>query len=495
MGYDPNSKCVKCFQRSNFLYFCEYCSGTFCSDCIATEKTECTYCQYCSHISVGNKCEKCGKINQVPVARKIKLCPNCSSAKLKDINKKVSGLTSEFYEAIESINHGLLTIKNFADKYSNIVINAKQLRRERFGLYPAIENGLFRISGLFYETTQRASELLDKVCQHIYHETKTLNLRTNIPVTQLISVDKIIKTIRTHARSYTNLIEDFLEKPRNELLDIEGKIAELKNYSFLFDEVLDRFEPGSYELKIAAFPKVKMLFSNDKRKKTGALFITNKKLYFIPKYRFIFSFYGKLREISISTIRDIETKSKILFGNQIIINFPQKRKIKIKGSNIVLEQLNTLFSNLFNMSENFITNDIYTVEDYSSSLNFHNLQEKIERRIKDLKEIPFSRTFTPTETRKPWHPPRPLPRETEEVRTLRIELNAAKDTLRELIKAFNDRTISPEVYFSRREKTKQRILTLQEELTEAQKSKVGIERLNELLNYYSGNQSRQYPSR
>jgi hypothetical protein len=486
---------VKCFQRSSFLYYCEHCSGTICSDCIATEKTECTYCQNCSYISVGNKCEKCGKLNNVPVARKIKLCPNCSSAKLKDINKKISGLTSEFYEAIESINHGLRTIKNFADKYSNIVTNAKQLRRERFGLYPAVENGLFRISGLFYETSQRASELLDKVCQHIYQETKALNLKTNIHVSQLISVDKIIKTIRTHARSYTNLIEDFLEKPRNELLDIEGKIAELKNYSFLFDEVLDRFEPGNYELKIAAFPKVKMLFSGERRRKTGTLFITNKKIYFIPQYRFIFNFYGKPREISISTIRDIETKSKILFGNQIIINFPQKKKIKIKGSNIVLEQLNNLFGNLFNMTENFITNDIYSIEDYSSSLNYHNLQDKIERRIKDLKEIPFSRVYTSTDTRKPWHPPRPLPRETEEVRGLRIELNAAKDTLRELINAFNDRTISPEVYFSRREKTKQRILTLQEELTEAQKSRMGIERLNELLNYYSGNQSDRFSTR
>jgi hypothetical protein len=495
LGYDPNSKCIKCFQNSNYLFYCEHCNGTLCADCVITEKTECTYCQICSHISVGNRCEICGRTNELPVSKKIKRCPNCTSTNLKDINKKASGLTSEFYSAIESINFGLDTVKGFADRYAKIVSDAKQLRRERFGLYPIIEHTLFRLSNDFFETTQRASELLDKVCQHIYHETKTLNLKINIPISQLITADKIIKTIKTHARSYTNLIEDFLEKPRNDLLEIQGKIAELKNYTFLFDEASERFEPSSYELKIAAYPNVKMLFPNENRKRTGTLFITNKKLYFIPRFQFIFRFYGKTREIELSSIRDVETKSKVFFGNQIIMNLSQRKKVKIKGSNAVLKQLNDLFTNLFVENENFYTNDIYSIEEFSNHLKYYNLQEKIERRIKDLKEIPFSRTSVHPIKPKTAYSPKPFPRETEEIRNLRIELKAAKDTLREIIKAFNDRTISPEIYFSRREKTQKRILSLEEELTEAQKSHVGVERLNELLDYYTRTQANQYSLR
>jgi hypothetical protein len=443
---------------------------------------------------VGNRCELCGRANDLPISRRIKKCPSCTSTKLKDINKKVTGLTSEFYSAIESLVFGLDTIKKFADKYAKIVTEAKQLRRDRYGLYPIIESSLFRLSNNFFETTQRASELLDKVCQHIFFESKSLNLRSNIHISQLITVDKIIKNIETHARSYTNLIEDFLEKPRNELLDIEGKIAELKNYSFLFDEASDRFEPGSYELKIAAFPNVKISFSTERWRKTGTLFITNKKLYFIPLFRFLFRFYGKAREIQIASIRDVELKSKLLLGNQININLSQRRKVRIKAADSVLGQLNEIFSNLFTENDNYISNDIYSIEEYSTNLKYYNLQEKMERRIKDLKEIPFSRTTTPGIS-KGWQQPRPIPRESEEIRMLRIELKAAKDTLRELIKAFNDRTISPEVYFSRREKAQQKILTIQEELMEAQKSHIGVKKLNELLDYYSQTQANQYSTR
>lgn len=85
--------------------------------------------------------------------------------------------------------------------------------------------------------------------------------------------------------------------------------------------------------------------------------------------------------------------------------------------------------------------------------------------------------------------------ESEDVKNLRIELRAAKDTLRELIKAFNDRSITPEVYFSRREKTKQRILTLEDELKDAQRSNMSFSGIRDFKNLYSDSYQDNQPRR
>ena len=135
------------------------------------------------------------------------------------------------------------------------------------------------------------------------------------------------------------------------------------------------------------------------------------------------------------------------------------------------------------------------MEEYRSSLNFSLLQEKVERRIKDLKQIPFTKT-TPLQQFRPSDDPRRfLVQESEEVKNLKIELRAAQDTLRELIKAFNDRSITPEVYFSRREKTKQRILSLEDEIKNAQRSNMGFSRLRDFMNFYSDTYQDSQPRR
>ncbi len=499
MGYDPDLKCLKCFQRPRYVQYCEDCSGTFCTDCLITEKTDCTYCNYCSHISVGTKCEKCGRENNMPVSRKVNKCPMCASIRLKDINKKISGLPTEFYEAVEKLSLGLESINAFANKYTKVVISAKQLRRERYGLYPSIESGLMRLQKLFFETHQRANDLLEKVYDHILRDAKTIIFGRNISINQLSRTDKTISLIETHAMSYSNLIDDFLDKPNKELLAIEEKIAELKNYTFLFDETSEKFEPEAYELRVAAFPKIKIHFPGERRTKNGILFITNRKLYFLPEIKFIFKFLGRIKIVDITTIRDIEIKNRKLLGDKMLLNLPEKNRIKIKTTNTILDKISSIFNNLFDEHEGYIINDPYMMESFPINLNYNMLQDRIEQRINDLKQAPYRNITQPhlgSIITNPAPAP-PVPRETEEMRTLRIELQAARDTLRELIKAFNDRSISPEVYFARREKTKQRILALEEELDDAKKSNNDQGRLLDLFRYYSGggNQPGNYSRR
>jgi len=115
--------------------------------------------------------------------------------------------------------------------------------------------------------------------------------------------------------------------------------------------------------------------------------------------------------------------------------------------------------------------------------------------ILNLKQIPFTKT-TPLQQFRPSDDPRRfLVQESEEVKNLKIELRAAQDTLRELIKAFNDRSITPEVYFSRREKTKQRILSLEDEIKNAQRSNMGFSRLRDFMNFYSDTYQDSQPRR
>ena len=495
MGYNPDLKCIKCFKRSSFIYYCEDCSGTFCRDCLVSEKTDCTFCKNCSHISIGNKCEKCGRLNHLPVARRVDKCPMCSSPKLKDMTKKIGGLPTEFYEYVEIIGQGLDSIQHFAQKFSEIVSNVKQVRRERYGLYPSVESGLMHIQKLFFETKQRASDLLDRVYEYIIRDARNLNFSRSLSIHQLTQIDKAVKVIKTHATSYANLIDDFLAKPKKELLDIEGKVAELKNYSYLFDEALEKFETEVYELKIAAFPNVKLKLPRDKRRKKGTLFITNKKLYFIPQHKIIFKFLGKVKTVPISSIKDLDLKSNLLLGNRMMLSLTERNRIKIIGAKTVLNKLKIIFSNLFHEREDFIISDPYLMEGFSTNLNFSALQEKTDKRIKDLKQAPFTK-MQPTsifdgEPRKT----NSIPRESEQIKGIRIELKAVQDTMTELIKAFENRNITPDIYFSRREKTKQKILTLEGRLKDAQKSRVGIERLSELINYYSNEQRNEYPRR
>ncbi|RLI69025.1 hypothetical protein DRO91_08235 [Candidatus Heimdallarchaeota archaeon] len=458
---------MKCQRKAKYIYYCEDCSGTYCFDCLITEKKECTFCKDCGYISWGKTCEKCGKQNHIPATKKILKCPMCNSTKLKEIGKKTSNLPTEFYDAIDALARSLESIQKFAHKFSELVTNIKQIRRDRFCLYPSIESGLIQIQKSFSETKYRASEILDKVSEHIYKYAKELSFNRNISIYQLSKIDKIIKMIKTHAISYCNLIDDFLSKPQKELLEIEEKIAELKNYMYLFDEVAEKFEPEVYELKVAAFPNVKLTFPGERRKK-GTLFITNKRIYYLPEYHFIFRFTGKVRSLSLNEIKEAEQKKTTFFGNKMVLRLGDKEKIKLKTSEMLLEQIQTIFSYLFYERERFLITDLYFLESFNFNLDYHSLQEKIDRRINDLKQTPF--TVKPenisgrdnSNLRDIFHM-----RENDEVKQLRIELKAAQDTLRELIKAFNDRSITPEVYFSRREKTKQKILTIEAELEEA----------------------------
>ncbi|NHJ31442.1 MAG: hypothetical protein FK732_01135 [Asgard group archaeon] len=477
MRYDTNKKCLKCYQYNDYLFYCEDCGGTFCNCCIVSEKTDCTYSNECAHISIGNKCELCGKINHLSAEKTLKRCPMCSSSKIKDSKRKVDGLSEEFSSNVNLLSTGLDTIKSFASKYSDVVTAAKHIRRERFGLYPNIEGNLLRIQDLFYEIIQRASEILDKVSQHIYQDAKTLIFNQNISVSKLRGIDKTLKIIKTHALSYSNILTDYFSDPLNELEDIEGKVKELKTYSELFDNVVEKFEPELYELKIAAFPNIKMAFPSDRRKKVGTLFITNKKMYFLPRSKLI---KKNAKSIPISMIKDVDSKRNIFSGYQLIINMSERNIIKIKCTDNIITKLKFIFGILFNENENYVVTDPYMMENYRVALSFSHLKDKLDKRIKDLKEIPFSPSNYQLKER-PIEPRREV--ESEEVMNLKIELKAAKDTLRELIKAFNDRSITPEVYFSRREKTTQKIYMIEQQLKEAQKASLDFG-FTDLLRYY-----------
>ena len=200
MAYNHDDRrCVKCNRRQGYLYYCEDCHETFCSECVISEKTECSFCNVCSHISVGNKCEICGKSNNLSAAKRyLKKCPNCSSIKIKDIPKKITGLNNEFSDTINYFYNGYDILKNFASKYSEVATQAKILRRERFGLYPSIENNLIRIQGQFFEISQRASELAERVYQQIAQDVQLLQFNQQITVSKLPNIDRILKLIRTN---------------------------------------------------------------------------------------------------------------------------------------------------------------------------------------------------------------------------------------------------------------------------------------------------------
>jgi len=487
LRYDSDKKCLKCYQYNDYLFYCEDCGGTFCNGCIVSEKTDCTYCNDCAHISIGNKCEMCGKLNHLTAEKTLKRCPMCSSSKIKDSKRKIDGLTEEFSSNVRLLSTGIDTIKSFAEKYSDIVTSAKHIRRERFGLYPNIENNLLRIQDLFYEIIQRASEILDKVSQHIYQDARTLIFNQDISVSKLRGIDKTLKIIKTHALSYSNILSDYLSDPLNELEDIEKKVKELEVYSELFDNVVEKFEPELYELKIAAIPNIKLTLPSDRFRKTGTLFITNKKMYFLPKSRLI----KKAKSIPISMIKDVETKRNIFTGNQLIINMSGKNQVKIKCPDTIITKLKFIFGILFNENENYIVTDPYMMENYRATLNYAHLKDKIDKRIKDLKEIPFSPSNYQLKER-PIEPRRIV--ESEEVINLKIELKAAKDTLRELTKAFNDRSITPEIYFSKRERTTQKIFMIEKQLQEVQKASLDFG-FTDLIRYYSEKYPERHPTR
>lgn len=467
---------MKCGKRNGFLYYCEDCGGSFCNDCIVSEKTECTFCNDCANISVGSKCEKCGKTNHLSAAKRyLRKCPGCSSIKIKDIPKKIAGLSSEYVEAINLIYSGLDIIRNFANSYAETVNQAKYLRRERFGLYPNIENNLIRIQGQFYEITQRAIVLIDKAYQQISVDARLLRFNHQVTIDQLPKIDRILKTIKYNTQGYTNLLNDFLTEAKTELVDVKELVNELRSYITYFDEVSDKFEPEMLELKIAAVPNVKVTLPDNRRKRTGTIFLTNKHLYFLPSFKFIFRFQGKIRAIPISMIREVETKERRLFSSYLMINVPDRRSMKIHCSRIELDHLNFLFGVLFNENEGYIISDPYFIEELGTTLDYSVLREKIERRIKDLKQIPFTQIAPSQQNIWRRGPIVNVNVESTEVKQLRIKLRAARDTLSQLEKAFEDRNITPEIYFARLEKAREKIISLEEKLKDVMRTNAGYQ--------------------
>ena len=489
MEYDPNRKCLKCHRSDNYLFYCEDCGGTICNNCIISDKTECTFCSDCSHISPGNKCELCGKSNSISTAKKFsRKCPICSSMRIKDLSEKISGLTLEYNDAIELIGNGLSVIKRYNSRFMEITSQARHLRKERFGLYPNIENIILRTHDQLFEVTARANELLDKASSQISQDARQLKLNQSITVNMLYRIDKILKIIKAHALSYSNLIEDFMKDSNRELFEVEGYLTEMINYLEYFDNAADSFEPEPLELKIAVFPNIKIAYPDDQRIKNGTLFITNKHLYFMPIRKFIFQFKGKIKALPISRIRDVELRYRPILSTKLLVNIPDENQMRIKGSAEVLEKLNFLFGVLFNNNEGYVISDPYYLESFKSQIDLAAIREKTEKRIKDLKQIPFGfldRIIGPPNP----YPFNPIIQDSDEIKQLQIQLKAAKDTLKQLILAFDDRSITPEIYFSRREKTKQRILTLEDELKGAMKEGLGLKNYGRFNDYYGQNQN------
>jgi hypothetical protein len=311
---------------------------------VISEKTECTFCNNCSHISIGNKCEKCGGKNQLTAAKRfIRKCPICSSTNIKDLDKKISQLPEEFNDIIDVALEGLELIRTFSKKYSEVIKEGKYLRREKFGLYPDIENKLIRIQGEFFEITSRAAELLDKVYDQLRQDTRSLSLYQRVAIDNLPRIDRKLRLIHTHVKSYSNLINDFLKNPRKELTEVEEYISELQQFSSVFDSISDKLAFDTMEYKIAAVPKVRASFPKNRFKRVGKLFLTIRRLYFIQRFRLGFNFNKKVKTVAINQIRSIETKNNRIFGARVIIHLPNEKKIAIKCSDNEQKMFKFLF--------------------------------------------------------------------------------------------------------------------------------------------------------
>lgn len=479
LGY--TKKCMKCGRGQRFLYYCEDCYGTFCNKCMVTEKTECTYCTNCSQfLGKSTKCPMCGSADHLTTAKRfVRKCPICSSTKFKDLSTKVKGLPNEYNELINVLHRGVNILRKFALTYSEIVQQVKYLRQERFGLYPNIENELFRVEDHFYEIKSRGIELLERIYSQIYEDANTLPLNHPGSINKLPVIDRTFKMIKTHANTFSNILQEFLKEPKGIIKEVSNCLKELNNYLAVFNNYSNKFEPEPIELKIAAFPNVKSSFPGELRKK-GILFLTNKRLYFLPKRKIIINFFGKIKMVPIKYLMEVQVKETALLGPKIIIKLSEDQIIKIKGSREKVDYLSFLFKIVQKDNQGYILNKPHLTEKLKTNLDFSTLQERVERRIKDLKSLPFVSNNSYSQWEKKTKRTRKQPPESTEIKQIKIALQAAKDTLKQLKTAFDDRCITPEVYFSRREKTLQRILVLEERLREAQ------------AKYYSGNRGSNF---
>ncbi|MBD3189825.1 MAG: hypothetical protein GF308_04240 [Candidatus Heimdallarchaeota archaeon] len=466
LGYAIN--CMKCGRSRRFLYYCEDCYGTFCNKCLVTEKTDCTYCRHCAQfLGTANKCPICGSANYLTTAKRfVRKCPICASTRFKDLSTKIKGLPNEYNELINLLNQGVTILHKFALNYSEIVKQVKYLRQEQFGLYPNLENDLFRVEDHFYEITRRATELLEQTYSRIYNDARNLSLNRLNSLNRLPEIDRAFKMIKTHTNTFSNILKEFLKEPKGIIEEITQHLKELNDYLAIFNTYSHEFEPDIIELKIAAFLDVKVSFPGEFRKK-GILFLTNKNLYFLPKRTFIFNFFGKVRSVPIKVFMDIKSKESTLFGAKLIIKLSENQNIRVKCSSKKVNYLLFLFKVLQNNNEGYVIKNPYLTEKLDNTLDFSTLQKRVERRIKDLKSLPFISKDSYSRWKKDSKRTIKSSQESAEAKQLRISLKAAKDTLRQLKNAFEDRCITPEIYFSRREKTLQRILVLEERLKEA----------------------------
>jgi hypothetical protein len=388
------------------------------------------------------------------------------------LNKKISGLQTEYTNIINLLKESLGVVGDFTHKYSTELSRAQIIRKERFGLYPTIENNLIHVQGQFYDTSQKASELLDRTYQQLKQDAEKLTIYNKITVRELPQIDRLFDMIRTHCQNYTNLLEDFLADPINELLQVQEAVDELTHYRRLFDQYEEQLKFKQYELKIAAIKPIKLGLPDKILRRKGILFLTDKNLYFIPIIRFLFEMTGKLYIIPINTVREVEIENKVLFGQRMILKLASGEKMVIKGSEKKLEKLRFLFRVLFNDNEGYMINDPFLIQELET-LDYSILRQKIDRRIKNLKVIPFHssqhqeverrRNIMKTIQRKY------SSQESQLVKQLKIQLEAEKDNLEQLKQAWRDKNITPEIYFPRRRKVKERILEIESDLRDAKK--------------------------
>ncbi|MEA2069932.1 MAG: hypothetical protein U9O98_01430 [Asgard group archaeon] len=466
--HEKKYKCMKCGRVKKTLYYCDDCGGIICNDCIITKTSECSYCRDCGHFTTGNKCEKCGKTNDLTTAKKIiRKCPRCSSIKIKYLSEKISDLPEDYKATIDQLNDSLVIIKDFADSYAETVNKAKIIRREKFGLYPDIETSLIRIQNNFYDISSRSSELLEQIGKRITKDARNLTFQQNMPLENLRKTDRTIKNIQTHIQSYLNLIKDYLKNSQNELNDASSHLKELDNYSKIFDQISKKFKPKSDELKIAVIPSVRINFPDSLFTKKGTIIITNKTFYFIQK-RF-FGFRKEIKAIPLMDIIDVDTKSSRFFKSKLYINLPNGKKITLKCTDTELEKLHFLFGVVFHNNEGYVISDPYLLEELQTTLNYSNFKSKLEKHLADLKEIPYrAPSYSPKEIAN-MPIARSLKRGNQKIKKLQIELRALKNTKRQLDKSFNDRSITPEVYFPRLERINEKIYSLEQQIIEAKK--------------------------
>lgn len=382
--------CRFCGREIKFLYYCEDCGVTCCSDCLRDDFNYHFACQDCNsknieHNEVEGKkiCKDCGKENVIKITQHLKACPKCHSLKILNIYEKKEELEQKFLELIKSARTFIQPLKD--------VINELFLLRHKIKIgreppircfhFPKMESELLALfKGFLYvkdnlqgkiNTHFRQLALNKEYFFDIYHQ----------PNSNVRIIENILENlVRTH-----DSIENFIT---NHIKDISEKFNGFqKNLQFV-DKITKLFLPYQRFLNLAEKEKpvyaVKTRLTNgldsEKRSKKskGILFITNYDLSFVHEYGML----KKKQELIFKAPVDdlIKVKDKGKFFKKLFIQFEYGKYEFAFPANLVSRIIEyILLARTF--QENDIFDDASAKELQDIELNLNDLIRYIEEEI------------------------------------------------------------------------------------------------------------------